>query len=52
MFVDSHPAGLVLSEADDEPRFGGSMGGLGRVLAIVVVLVVAALSAGLLALMD
>jgi hypothetical protein len=52
MFVDSHPAGLMLSEASDKPRFSRSMSGLGRILAIVVILAMAALSAGLLALMD
>jgi len=48
-FVDSHPDGLVLP---DEPDLGASIGGLGRLLAIVVVLLVSALSAGLLTLVD
>ena len=50
MFVDSHPDGLVLS--DPEPVGRGGAGGFGRLLAIVVVLVVSALSAGLLAVLD
>lgn len=51
LFVDSHPDGLVLADADAGSRFGRSKG-LGRVLAIVVVLVLSATSAGLLALFD
>jgi hypothetical protein len=51
MFVDTHPDGLVLTEADDAPRFGRSMGGVGRMAVIVLVLLVAAASAGLLALL-
>ncbi|MGZ5733973.1 MAG: hypothetical protein ACXWJA_17940 [Caldimonas sp.] len=52
MFVDSHPDGLVITDAGGPPRLGRSIGGLGRLLAIVVVLLVAAMSAGLLALIE
>ena len=52
LFVDSHPDGLVLREADQGHRFGGRAKGLGRVLAIVAVLLASVTFAGLLALFD
>ena len=51
LIVDSHPDGIVLTDADPGRRFGPSRG-LGRVLVIVVVLLVSATSAGVLAFFD
>ena len=51
LFVDSHPDGLVLTQANPGPRFGRAKE-LGRVLAIVAVLLASVTFAGLLALFD
>ena len=52
MIVNSHPNVPVLTDASETPCPGRSTSGIGRLLAMVAVLLVAATSAGLLAIVE